>query len=615
MEREDDRMGKLLYHWKLRSKMLLLFILIIMMCSGMILSITTALHTYFIRDRTEDMYSASLELVSSNVENYFDRLKSSVYTISYSSSANQFLNSIPEKSTSKYAQSKRQWLSSLKSLENLHLNTKMLFCSELHDMVYHNFDTGYNYAYDYREETWYGFMSRSDGPDILVINNPQNYLSSPQPDTTYAVIYKITNWGAQDNVGYMLVQLDRSVLEDLTLSGNVICENTLIYDRSAGAVIYDSKPDSSRWKNTLQKIEQNPSASTAFLNTTIEGEEAITAYSVLPDLNWTFVFSSSYDSLLSGTSVLLAAGVMVTLFILMVSIVSVIYFTSRITKPLEEVNKDIELMKQNNFQFQLPVLSGDEIGRLSENFNLMAERMDFLINKSEKAALLLKQAELDSLQQQVNPHFLYNTLEMIMGLASENRSEDVIETCGQLGRIFKFSLSSQDVIPVRDELLHVKNYLAIIQRRFENKFQVIQEIDPKALDCRVIKFIIQPFVENAVLHGFQNLVSGGVLRIALSREETPLGEPVLRIAVEDNGDGIPDQVIREIYASIASFQPTGESALSLNTHIGILNVCYRLKLYFGDQFSISIEPRHPGTGIYLQVPCILQKDVAPPPPA
>lgn len=597
-------MKPLLYHWKLRSKMLLLFSVIIMMCSGIILSITSVLYTKFIRDKTEDMYSASLELMAENISNYFEGLKNGIYTVCYSNSAMNFLNTIPYKTTSEYAQASKQWLSSMRSIESLNPNTRLMFLSEIHNTVYQNFSQDYNYNYQYHHEEWYSIMQKPSSPSIMVINNPQNYLNVPRPDETYAVIYKITNWSSQTTTGYMLVQLDKSVLSSLTLNSNIISENILIYDEATQSVIYDNHEDSSRWTSTLKQIHENPvSHSTAFINNKINGEESIAAYYILPDLRWTFIFSSSYSSLLSGISVLLIAGVAATLFILIISIVSVTYFTSRITKPLEEMNKDIELMKQNNFQFQLPIFSDDEIGKLSHNFNLMVDRMDFLINKSKNASLLLKQAELDSLQQQINPHFLYNTLEMIVGLASENRSDDVIETCGQLGQIFKFNLSSKDIIPVQKELVHVKNYLAIIQKRFENKFQVVYEIDPEALQCQVIKFIMQPFVENAVIHGFQNLVSDGLLRICVTRKESDL-----YIAVEDNGDGISQQVIQEIHSAIARFDAMEQTDFTLTTHIGILNVCYRLKLFFGDQFSVSIEQRNPGTGIYLQVPCILPEN-------
>jgi two-component system sensor histidine kinase YesM len=256
----------------------------------------------------------------------------------------------------------------------------------------------------------------------------------------------------------------------------------------------------------------------------------------------------------------------------------------------------VEQIKNRNFGFKLPETTYDEVGLLTRNFNTMVDRMDYLVNRSRDAELLQKQTDLESLQQQVTPHFLYNTLEMIMGLSSNNDMQMVNMICQSLGAMFRYNLTAREIVTVADEVKHVRNYALIVETRFENRFKIYFDVDEQAMPLGILKFIIQPFVENAVTHGFDQLTCGGVIKICIVQDSGKIC-----IVVEDNGSSISDEALADIYSQMEVDTDVRQSLIPAR-NIGILNVYYRLKLRFGDDFSFDVKQRSPGTAVIISIP-------------
>ena len=239
----------------------------------------------------------------------------------------------------------------------------------------------------------------------------------------------------------------------------------------------------------------------------------------------------------------------------------------------------------------------DEITELGMSFNLMVGQIRELLDAKVREQEQLKKAEFKALQAQINPHFLYNTLDTIIWKAEANQKEQVIALVQALSSFFRITLSKgRDWIDVRDEVEHVRSYLAIQQMRYRDILTYEMEMDPGILDETVLKLTLQPLVENAIYHGIKNKRGGGCIRVSGRQLE---GERLLFI-VEDNGIGLSAARLAEVRAVLdgaAAQVPNCEGGL------GLRNVSERIKLYYGTGYGLQIDSvAQLGTTVRVMIP-------------
>lgn len=218
-------------------------------------------------------------------------------------------------------------------------------------------------------------------------------------------------------------------------------------------------------------------------------------------------------------------------------------------------------------------------------------------NANYEKEMLLKQANLLALQSQINPHFLYKTLECIRGMALMEEKENIADIAWSLSRFFRYSISGKsNVVTLREEMANCDTYIKIQNYRFQNRFALETQFSPDVEDCLLPKLTLQPVVENAVLHGLQNTLSGGVIRILVER----VGRDV-RIVISDNGCGMPPEKLEELTEHIHN----GSAGEGSGHHNGIAmyNVNRRLNLFFGQEYGVSVRScLGMGTDIELRIP-------------
>ncbi len=211
-----------------------------------------------------------------------------------------------------------------------------------------------------------------------------------------------------------------------------------------------------------------------------------------------------------------------------------------------------------------------------------------------RSRLLAREAELFALQQQVNPHFLYNALETINSLANQERHDEVRAVVQRMAAIFRYciSRSPHETVRIEEELAHVRDYLAIQEMRFRDRLSVAWDVDPEVLGCQSVKFILQPLVENSLRHGFTDRASGAELAI---RGQVVDGNVVL--AVEDNGCGIEPARLEELSRSLLE---ADRRPLESGPSLGLRNVQSRIRLAFGARYGIWLD-RRTGGGLRVVV--------------
>ncbi|MBM7573032.1 sensor histidine kinase [Aquibacillus albus] len=296
-------------------------------------------------------------------------------------------------------------------------------------------------------------------------------------------------------------------------------------------------------------------------------------------------------SKISKLTLLIGAGCL-----LVVVLISV-YLTNILTNPLRDLRKVMTQFADDNLNIRAQVKTKDEIGQLAENFNYMQNRIKSLVQKTMDDQVKIRKMEKKALQELIKPHFIYNTLDSIIGLLEQNKTEEALDLIEALGMFFRTSLShGKDVIRLRTELEHVQNYFEIQKFRFFNKFDSSMEVDDDILNYETVKLILQPIVENAIYHGVRFIDHKGIITVK-GYEQNGL----MILEVIDNGAGMTAEKVKHINDVLAGKEKLKDE----NDYFGIRNVNERIKLTYGDEYGVKFASElNKGTRVTLTLPII-----------
>jgi two-component system sensor histidine kinase YesM len=265
--------------------------------------------------------------------------------------------------------------------------------------------------------------------------------------------------------------------------------------------------------------------------------------------------------------------------------------------PIKKLQDLTTTITKNDLQALVSPENVDEITELGMSFNIMIGKIRELLDSKVREQENLKKAELKALQAQINPHFLYNTLDTIVWMAESNKTDQVIEIVRALSSFFRIALSrGRDWIPIRQEIEHVRNYLYIQKIRYRDILEYEIEIDENILDSTILKLTLQPLVENALYHGIKNKRGGGTIRVRARKENHNL----VLLTVQDDGVGFTPYKLAQIQATIAN---DSDEILKSESGFGLENVNQRVKLYYGKQFGLTVESQYQGgTRVTVAIP-------------
>lgn len=274
------------------------------------------------------------------------------------------------------------------------------------------------------------------------------------------------------------------------------------------------------------------------------------------------------------------------------------YLISQSTlKRISQLTGTMQAVEKGNVTVRLEPSGNDEIAQLMDGFNQMMDRVDTLMEERVEYGRQIKNLELKALQAQINPHFLYNSLDLINCTAISRNVPEISRMVNALGRFYRLSLSKgREVIPLSDELKHAQLYVEIQNLRFENRVSVRWALDPAAAQCRIIKIVLQPLIENAIIHGiFEKPSKCGRLAVAVRRE--PDG---IRITIEDDGVGMDEATL------LSNFSPAAPGQITATPGgYGVRNIQDRLRLAYGEPFGLSCVSRPgKGTTVTVYIPAI-----------
>ena len=247
----------------------------------------------------------------------------------------------------------------------------------------------------------------------------------------------------------------------------------------------------------------------------------------------------------------------------------------------------------------------DEITELGMSFNIMIGKIKELLDSKIKEQENLKRAELRALQAQINPHFLYNTLDTIIWMAESKKTDQVVEIVSALSNFFRISLSKgMDWITISEEVERIRSYLTIQKMRYHDILDFKIEVDDDVAENTILKLILQPLVENALYHGIKNKRQGGTISVRARRN----GEDEVLLEVKDDGIGFTAEKLTQLRAELED--DAGD--IKLESGFGIGNVNKRIRLYYGKPYGLSIQSEYTtGTCVTLVIPAKVETSPLP----
>ncbi len=323
----------------------------------------------------------------------------------------------------------------------------------------------------------------------------------------------------------------------------------------------------------------------------------ITCVKSVGDSGWRVVGVSYVDELVDrNMSEMVRLSLMLGVLVLVATVLTSWVLSNLLGRPLRGLAQAMERFETDADHFTYhPVGGTREVQELSASFSHMVVRIQQLMVTVRQEEINLRKTELKALQAQINPHFLYNTLDSIAWMCEQGQNADAVQMVHALARLFRISISKgHELIPIAKEIEHAESYLQIQKYRYKNRFSYDFQVDPSCLDYLCNKITLQPIIENAINHGLDLLVEEGHIQV----EVKPDGDDIVFRVIDDGVGMSPEQV-----QAIMNQKPKD------HTGIGIRNVNDRLKIYFGKQYGLRIESvPDEGTCVEIRMPKVRQED-------
>lgn len=435
---------------------------------------------------------------------------------------------------------------------------------------------------DMMKQQWYVDAIHSNNMPVLTKARMQNF-SMDKDNWVISVSQEIRD-SKGNNLGVLLIDIKYKIIDNFLNDLNVSDKDYVFILNHKNEVVYHKDTNyftsNELKKNLIQESKMNMGYDT-------KNKRLIQLYEI-KNTDWTLYGVSSLIELQVMKRNLIETIVFISIVLLLIIAYSGSYFAGRITRPiakLEEVMKNIE---EDFTTVELDEKGCYEAQSLAAHFNNMIEKIKILLEEITQKEKYLRTSELNALHSQINPHFLYNTLDTIAWMAEFKDTQKVVALTKALAQFFRLSLNGgNELTTVYNELEHIKQYLYIQKQRYGDKLSCDISYDENIGEVKILKIIIQPIVENAIYHGIRQVDRKGIIQINAKRE----GKDII-FTIMDNGDGFDLSLLKR-----------EESTKNIKLGgVGIKNVDKRIKLYYGEEYGVNIDSIiGVGTTVYIRV--------------
>lgn len=433
---------------------------------------------------------------------------------------------------------------------------------------------------DIHTQEWYTNALEGSASSYLSSSHVQHIISGERPwvITLSRGIRNKSSKSENQKEGVFFIDLNYSAISELCNQSVVGNQGYAFILDADGNIVYH--PQQQQLYNELQTENISLIMGTD-KDTVLSGKgsaEKLYSISRSEKTGWTVVDCVRVEELLRKSNKAQSLYVLVAMGLMIVALFFSRFISRSITQPIQQLCDSMARVQEGDFSVSDVVVdSKNEIGSLTKSFNVMTHRIQDLMEQNIREQEAKRKSELKALQSQINPHFLYNTLDSIIWMAEGKKNEEVVLMTASLARLLRQSISNEDeVVSIGQEVEYARGYLTIQKMRYKDKMEFQIDVDPSILHIPLIKLVLQPVIENAIYHGLKYKESKGLLMVKGFRKN---GNAVLQVI--DNGVGMDQETLDHIYEKHkVNYQSNG---------VGVYNVQKRLQLYYGSEYGITYE--------------------------
>lgn len=426
--------------------------------------------------------------------------------------------------------------------------------------------------YDFSTQEWYTEAVNANGKAVFLGPHKQDYIEEGQSENVFTVSRAVIDTDKQMILGVVCACADATILKEVVTEAARVEDGTLvaILDSKNEFIYGDKKIEEQNIPEILQKETVK-----------IDGEK----YTVIREVsgkNWSLISLISHQTLYRKVRFFYMLGCILAIVSLM--IMGSVYFgyTQKITRPFLEIIRVMHQVQGNNLKARCRIETNDEIADIEQELNLMIQKLDELVIREYQAKLSQRNAEYETLQAQVQPHFLYNTLGVFVGLNRMGKVEELEDALFSLRDLMRYTLSNRKFVTLEEEISFISKYIKLQKIRFMDKIEEKIYIESEVASLKIPRLLLQPLVENAVIHGIEGVTHSCILKILAKTQAGNDGTYVM-ICIEDNGAGFEIEETK------------------FEKSVGINNVENRLKLYFPTaEFGIE-STKGIGTKVFIKI--------------
>ena len=529
-----------------------------------------------------------IQQMNQNIDSYIDYMENIAYLISSNEDVQDYLfdEKIDNEGRYRILNQFQTILDSRSDIRNVGIISKN------GRMLINDGSKSVNQDLDLNTQEWYATaLEKPNGP-ILTSSHVQHIISGERPWVITLSRGIRDRSGSGEKEGVFFIDLNYSAISGLCDQSTVGTKGYAFILDAKGNIVYH--PQQQQLYNELQteniSLIMDTDEDTVLTGTGNDGK--LYSISRSEKTGWTVVDCTNVKELLSKSRQAQSVYVLTAIILVIVALLFSRFMARSITLPIQKLRDSMKKVQEGDFSVSDVVVdSKNEIGSLTKSFDVMTHRIHELMEQNVHEQEEKRKSELKALQSQINPHFLYNTLDSIIWMAEGKKNEEVVLMTASLARLLRQSISNEDeVVPIANEVEYARGYLTIQKMRYKDKLEFQIEVDSSILYIPLIKLVLQPIIENAIYHGLKYKESKGLLIVKGFMKD---GNAVLQVI--DDGVGMDADTLAHIY-----------DRHKVNYHsngVGVYNVQKRLKLYYGDDYGITYESQKGnGTTATITIP-------------
>lgn len=548
--------------------------------------------------RAHDTYAKTLGQTSSYISYKASSIRNIIDIISYDST----IQNVITQSQAYYRSNSGNWIIQTADVKNIIFNTYStpdivqirLYMNEGLAAIE---ETNEFKRMSSAEQTdWYKRLNEESRPTWQWF--PPSFFGEQGNADYVSFIKKIPSLNAVNRfIGIIKADVKQSIFLDILEQSAITANSSLLLYNDYGesiAALGLSCMESGALEDTLK--EQGLTASSDIQHIELDGEAFMAGFREIDDTDWTLLMLISYDDILTSEVATRNQMIGVLLLLVLISVPITYGMSRRFTLRIRKLADSMRCFSKNESGIvRMKIDKNDEVALLSETFNQMVDDTQLLMERQYQQGKAIQTLELRVLQAQINPHFLYNTLDMIRWMAMRNHTPDIATTVERMAAFYKLSLGhGEETVTLEKEIQHVTSYFYLQNMRFNNKLKLIVDVPEELMPKPIIKIILQPIVENSIMHGIlEKEDPEGTVWI-----NTSVQDGILTIAVHDDGVGMPKEKVESILRQSA-----------LHDGYGVKNIDKRLRIHYGEVYGLRFESELGyGTTAFITIPIVGSKE-------